>query len=359
MRTDRDPIDDGERLQVATQAARDCSPYQYSIGEPAPRPLTPFTEAELLEMWEGRTEPTVSVLCPTYNHRDFISDALDGILGQATPFPFEIVVRDDASTDGTANIVREYAARYPTVIRPIMEPRNTLVTGVGPREAMATAARGRLIALCDGDDYWIDPHKLIQQTTAITKSDIAVASHTDGYAIENGKVTQTNILPAELRHDLAPLSLATAPHGIPLPSSWLVRADEATFSKPRVPFITNGDNLVWSRLGLVGSSAFAQTHGIVYRIHPGGFWSSQSKHVNICNKIDSLLAIAAEQQAAGRDDFARIVIRQAAGRLLDLLESRHKSVSTRTTVTAALMLLKRSLRRWTRLKPRSRMCKKS
>lgn len=340
-------------------AAEHCAvATQYRVGDPAPPPLKPFTEQELIAMWGGKTEPLVSILCPTYNHREFIADALDGFLGQITDFPFEVIVRDDASTDGTADIVRAYAARYPTVIRPLLESHNTFSQGVSFIPPLAKAVRGSLIALCAGDDYWICSYKLSRQTSAISKSETNVAVHLDGYAIESGRVFKTSILPAELRSDLVPEVLATAPYGIPLPSSWLVRAEAAKLSTPLVPFITNEDNLAWSRLGLVGGSAFVDMHGIVYRVHPGSLWSSQNKYINICKKIDSLLAIAAEQQAAGRDDFARIVIRQAAGRVLDLLESRHSSVSSRLTVTAALMLLKRSVRRWARAKPQSRLRRK-
>ena len=73
---------------------------------------------------ETSMQPTVIVWCLTYNQKDFIRDALNGFVMQQTNFPFEVVVHDDASTDGTTEIVMEYAERYPEIIKPILEKTN-------------------------------------------------------------------------------------------------------------------------------------------------------------------------------------------------------------------------------------------
>lgn len=107
----------------------------------------------------------VSVVCTTYNHEEFIKDAIDGILNQKTNFKFELIIHDDASTDGTAGIIREYADKYPEIIRPIFQTENQKQKGnnmwllfILPR------IQGKYIALCEGDDYWIDENKLQLQT---------------------------------------------------------------------------------------------------------------------------------------------------------------------------------------------------
>ena len=111
-------------------------------------------------------EILVSVCCLTYNHEAFLRDALDGFLMQETDFPFEILVNDDVSTDATPEILREYAEKYPGLIIPFFQKTHVLNVAEGKEpclEVLYPAARGKYIALCEGDDYWTDPHKLQMQ----------------------------------------------------------------------------------------------------------------------------------------------------------------------------------------------------
>ena len=111
-----------------------------------------------------QTACKVSVVCTAYNHGAFIRDALEGFVSQRTSFPFEVLVSDDASTDDTAAIIRDYAARYPALIRPFLLEKNLYSQGRSLYdELLYPAARGQYIALCEGDDYWTDPEKLQRQ----------------------------------------------------------------------------------------------------------------------------------------------------------------------------------------------------
>ena len=113
-------------------------------------------------------EPKVTVICLAYNQAPFIRDALEGFVRQQTTFPFEVVVHDDASTDGTADIIREYVQRYPTLFKPIFQKENQYSKGVpiGPAFCFPLV-RGQYVALCEGDDYWTDPLKLQLQADAL------------------------------------------------------------------------------------------------------------------------------------------------------------------------------------------------
>ena len=110
----------------------------------------------------------VTVICVTYNHAAYIRDALEGFVMQKTDFPFEVLVHDDASTDGTADIVREYEKKYPGIIRGIYQKENQYSKGVAiSKEFIYPQVRGKYVALCEGDDYWTDPLKLQKQVDAL------------------------------------------------------------------------------------------------------------------------------------------------------------------------------------------------
>lgn len=111
----------------------------------------------------GDSKPLVSVCCITYNHASFIRKSLEGMLMQQTTFPIEILVHDDCSTDGTTEIVQEYAAKYSDKIFPLYESENQYSKGVWVDRFNYRRARGKYIAYCEGDDYWTDPLKLQKQ----------------------------------------------------------------------------------------------------------------------------------------------------------------------------------------------------
>lgn len=110
------------------------------------------------------SEPLVSIICEVYNHEPYIQQCLEGFVMQRTSFPFEILIHDDASTDGSAGIIKEYEAKHPDLFRPIYQQENQYSKGINiwfniqfPR------AKGKYIAICEGDDYWTDPLKLQKQ----------------------------------------------------------------------------------------------------------------------------------------------------------------------------------------------------
>lgn len=109
-------------------------------------------------------EPLVSIICTAYNHGPFIRQCLDGFMMQKTNFPFEVLVHDDASTDNTAEIIREYEDKYPDIIKPIYQTENQYSKGVKiGLTYLYPNAKGKYIAECEGDDYWTDPLKLQKQ----------------------------------------------------------------------------------------------------------------------------------------------------------------------------------------------------
>lgn len=134
----------------------------------------------------------VSVCCLAYNHEKYIRQALDGFIMQKTNFKYEVLIHDDASTDGTADIIREYEKKYPDIIKPIYQKENQHSKGVKiswtyqyPR------VKGKYIALCEGDDYWTDEHKLQKQYDCLEKNqDCVFCAHTVRNISERGDILE-------------------------------------------------------------------------------------------------------------------------------------------------------------------------
>ena len=128
---------------------------------------------------EDKKALIVTIRCITYNHEIFIRRCLDGFVMQKTNFRFEAIVHDDASTDGTANIIREYAEKYPEIIKPIIETENQYSKHDGSLiRIMNEHTHGKYVALCEGDDYWTDPYKLQKQVDFLeTHSEYSMCFH--------------------------------------------------------------------------------------------------------------------------------------------------------------------------------------
>jgi len=148
-------------------------------------PITPAS------VWQYYSEPdfpvTVSVLCCTYNHGRFIRRTLEYIVAQETDYSFEVIVSDDASTDDTQSIIREFMSEYPHLFKCILREKNA---GIGQNyyEALQLV-EGKYLAICDGDDYWINPQKLQFQTDLMEKNpeySICCSSYVK-YDVEKGK----------------------------------------------------------------------------------------------------------------------------------------------------------------------------
>ena len=112
--------------------------------------------------------PLVSVVCIAYNQCKYIRDALNGFLLQVTDFEIEVIVHDDASTDGTSDVLRAYQHEHPELFKLIIQKENQYrKIGFGFVDDVFKQARGRYIAICEGDDYWTDPAKLQKQVDAL------------------------------------------------------------------------------------------------------------------------------------------------------------------------------------------------
>lgn len=133
----------------------------------------------------------VSICCMTYNQVDYVADALESFLCQKTTFPYEIIINDDCSTDGTTEIVLDYAQRYPDLIRAYTHKENHYSKGVRILTTyLYPKARGRYLAFCEGDDYWTDCEKIQRQYDAMeAHPESPLCVHASNFVVADTKKT--------------------------------------------------------------------------------------------------------------------------------------------------------------------------
>ena len=132
--------------------------------------------SEIADHASLQAKPLVSVLTLAYRHEKFLSEAIEGILAQRCDFPFELVIAEDCSPDGTLAIAMEYQRRRPELVRVITADKNVGAYANSRRGVAAT--RGKYVAFCEGDDYWQHPRKLQMQVEAMTASNVTLC-HTE------------------------------------------------------------------------------------------------------------------------------------------------------------------------------------
>jgi len=247
------------------------------------------------------SSPLVSICCCSYNHFDFISKTLESFLEQKTNFGFEILIHDDASTDGTIEIILSYAKMYPDIIRPLIQKDNKYSQGVRFMQNRYNfpRAKGKYLAICEGDDYWTDPNKLQKQVDFLdTNSDYNLCFHQVNKLYEDYTlVPHCNIKTNTVfcRKDLYSENI------IPT-CSVMFRNIERPDTEAKSG-LTFGDWLLHLHYTSGGAKAFyfADSMG-VYRIHKGGHWSTQNKIsqieqiLNVCNYISENLVDTDEER---------------------------------------------------------------
>jgi len=247
------------------------------------------TEEEIIANWKGDiNKPVVSICCITYNHEHYIEDAIEGFLIQESDYPFEILIHDDASLDRTAEIIRNYEGKYPRLIKAIYQTDNQYSQGGLPFMILYKRAMGKYIAVCEGEDFWVDTHKINIQISYLEKHPECIVSGHDAFIVDQtGTKIEESKLPDDSKIDCSSDDLILSRVMI-LTLSWVFRKVDFG-SIPELRMITNGDNFILSFLGQFGCGHYhhdIQSAG--YRVHPGGIWSLLSSSNQDDLKLNSL-----------------------------------------------------------------------
>ena len=214
--------------------------------------------------------PVVSVCCITYNHETYIHKTIEGFLMQKTTFPFEIIIHDDASTDKTAEIVREYEKKHPDVIFPIFQTENQYskgLRGIALRFAYPKA-RGKYISFCEGDDYWTDPLKIQKQVDFLENNTAYGLVYTNYQTLfdDSGKIIVRNYDPkipdGEIYHKYLTSSFIgtlTVMARSDLIKEYVVKFQEILKTWPM------GDRPLWLYISTKSKCGFLEDYTAVYR----------------------------------------------------------------------------------------------
>ena len=230
--------------------------------------------------------PLVSISCITYNHAPYIRECLDGFMMQQTNFPFEVLIHDDASTDGTADIIREYAEKYPDIIKPLYEEENQWVKGRrGSAVFNFPRAQGKYIALCEGDDYWTDPLKLQKQVDFLeSHPDYVMCSHHFNTCDQKNEILSSSLCPDTT---ISSYSLTDFING-----KWCCSTLTVIFRK-EILYKTNYfsyehvmDIVLFYSLLTKGLGKSLHENMATYRIHSNGIWSGSNDNVRIKNDFE-------------------------------------------------------------------------
>lgn len=212
-------------------------------------------------------ELMVSICCLAYNHEKFIRQALDGFIMQQTNFPFEIVIHDDASTDNTAKIIKEYESKYPHLFNAIYQTENQrskFKSGMNPRFNYPRA-KGKYIALCDGDDYWTDPLKLQKQVDFLdTHKDYSGSFHNCNIVYLEKKLREKTF--PDLTNHTIMFNDVLKDWLIPT-ASFVFRKDVLNNLSHTYAKLQSGDRLIHLLVANEGFIKFEHNIWSVYRIH--------------------------------------------------------------------------------------------
>ncbi len=214
------------------------------------------------------SDPMVSVVTITYNHESFIEQTIEGVLAQKCNFPIELIIGEDKSTDKTLEICLRYQRKHPEIIRVVTWHENVGVNANSFR--VLGRARGKYIALCEGDDYWIDPAKLSKQVALMEASSSTVLCGTRVIVMSGTKREEFGPEKQKEKYSLRDVINGYLFHT----STYLIRSSAMVIPN-QILAVVYGDYFLQAVLSMQGDLKCLGDITSVYRRHAGGVANSQ------------------------------------------------------------------------------------
>ncbi|MEW6992716.1 glycosyltransferase [Colwelliaceae bacterium MEBiC 14330] len=242
------------------------------------------TEQEIINSWKYVDEIYVSVVCMTYNQETYIKTAVDSFLKQEFDYKYEIIIHDDASTDSTPQIIQQYLSLYPNIIKVIKQKVNQYsIKPTLPSINTLNEAQGRYIAICEGDDYWIDSRKLKLQFEKLEANpSVNLCFHSYKYIID-GQFSDSKLSSFQENVPFEDIVLAGG-GGLCTASLFIRRC--AMLPLPK--FFRNapvGDYFMQVIAASSGGAIYLNENMAAYRVNSIGSWSASIKSRGIVYQV--------------------------------------------------------------------------
>lgn len=255
--------------------------------------------------------PLVTIRCLVYNHELYLRQCLDGFMMQKTNFSFKVIVHDDASTDRSADIIREYAEKYPDIIEPIFETENQYSKKDGSlQRIMNEHMMGKYVAMCEGDDFWIDPYKLQKQVDFLENHPECVYS-CHRYIIYNENTKVQYLMPNKYFENQPDISEFIFDQNYPFLQEWVTKTLTCVYRRDAYDVTIVSKYKYYRDVHLVyyllskGKGVCHSFIGGVYRKNSGGIFGSQT----LINQLKISYTVYTEMYSVTKDHIFKKILR--------------------------------------------------
>jgi glycosyltransferase involved in cell wall biosynthesis len=247
-------------------------------------PPSPKSEDEIVKGWKGDIhKPRVSILCIAYNHAPYIEETLNGFLMQETEFPFEVIVHDDASFDGTQEIIQRYRSQYPNIIKTILQEENQYSKGRRAIGFFVEHVRGDYCAFCEGDDFWVSPDKLALQYRAL-ESNPAISMSFHSFYSGSERYVYKSISRKKIRIIPTSKMIAKGPSFVALASVMIKKEVLESVCRNTLEYPV-GDYFIQVMGSYPDGAIYVSGLASFYRVNHKGSWTEKSSNSCIEKKI--------------------------------------------------------------------------